>query len=60
MVAVGSWALEAHIFALPSLAPLFREKLPTDVIPRSTLFAQFEGDTYLMYGLGDGQLVNYR
>ncbi|EFN59838.1 hypothetical protein CHLNCDRAFT_29381 [Chlorella variabilis] len=60
VVAVGSWALEAHIFALPSLAPLFREKLPTDVIPRSTLFAQFEGDTYLMYGLGDGQLVNYR
>ena len=52
--------MEAHIFALPSLAPLFREKLPTDVIPRSTLFAQFEGDTYLMYGLGDGQLVNYR
>lgn len=27
---------------------------------RSTLFAQFEGDTYLLYGLGDGQLVNYR
>jgi hypothetical protein len=26
----------------------------------SVLFAQFEGDTYLLYGLGDGQLVNYR
>lgn len=26
----------------------------------STLFVQFEGDTYLLYGLGDGQLVNYR
>ncbi|KAL4429821.1 hypothetical protein ABPG77_010938 [Micractinium sp. CCAP 211/92] len=59
-VAVGTWSMEAHIYALPALRPLFKEALPTDVIPRSTLFAQFEGDTYLMYGLGDGQLVNYR
>jgi hypothetical protein len=52
--------MEAHIYALPSLTRLFCEKLPTDVIPRSALFAQFEGDRYLLYGLGDGQLVHYR
>lgn len=131
--AVGTWGMEAHIYALPSLKPLFKEvrggqawwrqqhgpsraagraapgcraaplrcghprlpglacpcprahppfecnppahpsvrprarlaarrpqALPTDVIPRSALFAAFEGDTHLLYGLGDGQLVNYR
>jgi DNA damage-binding protein 1 len=59
-VAVGTWGMEAQILTLPGLKPLFKEALPTDVIPRSTLFVQFEGDTYLLYGLGDGQLVNYR
>ena len=104
-VAVGTWGMEAQILTLPGLKPLFKEVLPTDVIPRrwasrcsipcccivgsvhgalcrpvlgpppsdhlrlhpmppspppSTLFVQFEGDTYLLYGLGDGQLVNYR
>ncbi|KAL4855081.1 DNA damage-binding protein 1 [Chlorella vulgaris] len=59
-VAVGTWAMQAHVCELPSLRQLVSEKLPTDVIPRSVLFAQFEGDTYLLYGLGDGQLVNYR
>lgn len=58
--AVGTWGMEAAIYALPTLHPLFREALPTDVIPRSALFAAFEGDTYLLFGLGDGQLVNYR
>lgn len=115
--AVGTWAMEAAIYVLPSLKPLFKEvrprsdpdgscavrhavlcsavlccwdgraaprlwprctpstltparpparapmalqALPTDVIPRSALFACFEGDTYLLFGLGDGQLVNYR
>lgn len=58
--AVGTWGMEALILTLPGLKPLFKETLPTDVIPRSTLFVQFEGDTYLLYGLGDGQLVNYR
>ncbi len=57
---MGTWGMEAHIYALPSLTRLFCEKLPTDVIPRSALFAQFEGDRYLLYGLGDGQLVHYR
>lgn len=33
-VAVGTWAMDAHIYALPSLKPLFKEALPTDVIPR--------------------------
>ncbi|PSC68559.1 DNA damage-binding 1 [Micractinium conductrix] len=58
--AVGTWAMEGAIHALPALNVLFKETLPTDVIPRSALFAQFEGDSYLMFGLGDGQLVNYR
>jgi hypothetical protein len=38
-----------HVPCFPCLAPHC-----------STLFAQFEGDTYLLFGLGDGQLVNYR
>jgi hypothetical protein len=29
--------MEAAIYALPSLKPLFSEKLPTDVIPRRWL-----------------------
>lgn len=33
-VAVGTWGMEAHIYALPGLRPLFKEALPTDVIPR--------------------------
>lgn len=36
-VAVGTWGMEAAIYALPSLKPLFSEKLPTDVIPRRWL-----------------------
>lgn len=33
-VAVGTWGMEAAILTLPGLKPLFKEALPTDVIPR--------------------------
>ena len=33
-VAVGTWSMEAAIYSLPDLRPLFKEALPTDVIPR--------------------------
>ena len=32
--AVGTWGMEALILTLPGLKPLFKETLPTDVIPR--------------------------
>lgn len=33
-VAVGTWSMDAAIYSLPDLRPLFKEALPTDVIPR--------------------------
>ena len=40
--------------------PLHATPLSRPFLACSVLFAQFEGETYLLYGLGDGQLVNYR
>lgn len=38
-VAVGTWAMQAHVCELPSLRQLVSEKLPTDVIPRRSASA---------------------
>ena len=48
-----------HIYSLPDLKLLVTEKLGGEVIPRSVLFAKFEGVPYLLCALGDGQLYNF-
>ena len=55
----GLWSNSVQLLALPSLAPLHEERIPCDAIPRSVLLALFEGDPYLLAGLGDGQLFVY-
>ena len=50
---------QVHIYSLPELKPLVNEKLGGEVIPRSVLFAKFEGVPYLLCALGDGQLYNF-
>ena len=37
----------------------WQEALGGEVIPRSVLFAQFEGVAYLLCALGDGHLYNW-
>lgn len=50
---------QVHIYELPSLKLLVSEALDGEVIPRSVLFADFEGVPYLLCALGDGQLHNF-
>ena len=50
---------QVHIYSLPDLKPLTTERLGGEVIPRSVLFAKFEGVPYLLCALGDGQLYNF-
>uniref|UniRef100_A0A7S0WJG8 DNA damage-binding protein 1 n=1 Tax=Chlamydomonas leiostraca TaxID=1034604 RepID=A0A7S0WJG8_9CHLO len=61
-VAVGTWSMEALVLrvAADGLAPVTREQLPGEVIPRSILMASFEGNPYLLAGLGDGTLLHWR
>jgi DNA damage-binding protein 1 len=60
LCAVGMWTdLSVCVVALPSLATVHVERLGGDVIPRSVLLARFEGDAYLLCGLGDGHLLTY-
>lgn len=58
LAAVGTWQQELLLFRLPSLQPLLSEDLG-EVIPRSLLFAQFEGVPYLLCALGDGHLITF-
>ena len=55
----SSMAVQVHIYSLPDLEPLTTEALGGEVIPRSVLFADFEGVPYLLTALGDGQLLNF-
>jgi len=59
LAAVGTWTRELSVHALPSLEQLSKEALGGDVIPRSVLFAAFEGAAFLLCALGDGHLFNY-
>ena len=51
---------QVHIYELPDLKLLVSERLGGEVIPRSVLFASFEGMPYLLCALGDGQLYNFQ
>ncbi|DBA79836.1 TPA: hypothetical protein ACH3X2_007673 [Trebouxia sp. C0005] len=58
LAAIGTWQQELLLFSLPHLHPLQSEELG-EVIPRSVLFAQFEGVPYLLCALGDGHLFTF-
>mmetsp|Transcript_12957 Transcript_12957/g.36428 ORF Transcript_12957/g.36428 Transcript_12957/m.36428 type:complete len:1117 (+) Transcript_12957:258-3608(+) len=59
LVAVGTWARDLLVYSLPALAPLSKELLGGEVIPRSVLMASFEGEHFLLCALGDGYLFNF-
>ena len=59
--AVGLWKdMSVRLLSLPELKQLAKESLGGDIIPRSLLFASFEGEHYLLCALGDGHLFNLR
>lgn len=54
LAAVGTWDHSVHIVALPSLESSCEpEALGDEMIPRSLLFAAFEGISYLLVALGE-------
>eukprot|EP00879_Flechtneria_rotunda_P007343 GHRR01007704.1.p1 GENE.GHRR01007704.1~~GHRR01007704.1.p1 ORF type:complete len:982 (+),score=309.67 GHRR01007704.1:155-3100(+) len=60
LAAVGTWAMQVQLLSLPSLKPVTTEELGSEIIPRSVVLANFEGQAYVLCGLGDGQLHNWR
>ncbi|WIA28317.1 hypothetical protein OEZ86_010868 [Tetradesmus obliquus] len=60
LAAVGSWSMQVALLSLPDLKPIVTEDLGSEVIPRSVALAEFEGQAYVLCGLGDGQLHNWR
>lgn len=57
---VGLWTnFSVSVLQLPSLAPLSSETLGNDLLPRSVLCNTFDGQDYLLVGLGDGSLMNF-
>ncbi|KAL3145326.1 hypothetical protein ABBQ38_001586 [Trebouxia sp. C0009 RCD-2024] len=58
LAAVGTWQQQLLLFDLPALQPLLSQDLG-EVIPRSLLFAQFEGVPHLLCALGDGHLFTF-
>lgn len=48
------------MLSLPTLSHITSDVIGGEVMPRSVLCTSFEGTPYLLCGLGDGQLVNYR
>lgn len=57
---IGSWSRQVKLLSVPDLAPVGVEELGSDIIPRSVALADFEGQGYVLCGLGDGQLHNWR
>jgi len=48
------------LLSVPELQPVGTEELGSEIIPRSVALADFEGQAYVLCGLGDGQLHNWR
>ena len=53
------WDLTVRVVSVPSLAEAASVALGGEIIPRSLLFADFEGSPYLLCGLGDGTFLSY-
>ena len=60
LAAIGCWSVDVRLLQLPSLQLVVTEPLGGEVIPRSALLSDFEGQPYLLVGLGDGGLMNWR
>lgn len=57
---VGLWTnFSVCVLQLPNLQQLTKVPLGNDLLPRSVLCNTFEGQNYLLVGLGDGSLVNF-
>lgn len=60
LIAVGMWTdISVSVLSVPALETLYNEKLGGDVIPRSILMANFEGNHYLLCALGDGSMFYF-
>jgi DNA damage-binding protein 1 len=60
LAVIGSWSRQVKLLSVPDLNPVAVEELGSDIIPRSVALADFEGQAYVLCGLGDGQLHNWR
>lgn len=60
LAAIGSWSRQVKLLSVPDLQPVATEELGSEIIPRSVALADFEGQAYVLCGLGDGQLHNWR
>ena len=58
LAAVGTWANAVHLLQMPSLSVLREQQLGGDVIPRSLLFANFEGISFLLIALGEAPFLH--
>eukprot|EP01135_Chromosphaera_perkinsii_P006121 Nk52_evm1s407 gene=Nk52_evmTU1s407 len=58
--AVGLWSdISVRLLELPGLKQVQEEIIGGEIIPRSVLFANFEGIDYLLVSLGDGSLFSF-
>eukprot|EP00026_Physarum_polycephalum_P001286 Phypoly_transcript_01287.p1 GENE.Phypoly_transcript_01287~~Phypoly_transcript_01287.p1 ORF type:complete len:1113 (+),score=155.47 Phypoly_transcript_01287:258-3341(+) len=57
---VGLWTdISVRVLKLPDLSQVSKELLGGEIIPRSILFATFDGLDYLLCALGDGHLFTF-
>ncbi|XP_019874533.2 DNA damage-binding protein 1 [Aethina tumida] len=60
VVAVGLWTdISVRILRLPDLTEATKEMLGGEIIPRSVLMTNFEGQNYLLCALGDGSMFYF-
>ncbi|XP_028177041.1 DNA damage-binding protein 1 [Ostrinia nubilalis] len=60
LLGVGLWTdISVRVLRLPDLAPLHKEKLSGEIIPRSLLICVLEGVCYLLCALGDGSMFYF-
>lgn len=59
LAVVGLWNTALRILSVPSLELVREEHLGSEAIPRSVMMVSFEGVSYLLAGLGDGQLYSF-
>ncbi|GAX83262.1 hypothetical protein CEUSTIGMA_g10688.t1 [Chlamydomonas eustigma] len=61
LAAIGTWDMRLHLLSLPGLTSIGTEEIGGEVIPRSVLIHDFDGNMpYCLMGLGDGQLLSWR
>ncbi|KAK9711909.1 DNA damage-binding protein 1a [Basidiobolus ranarum] len=57
---VGLWTeISVNVLRLPDLQIVSKQNLGGEIIPRSTLMAEFEGINYLFIALGDGHMFSF-